>query len=54
MTAIIDAQMYLDFTNKIRAAEGNKELQSALIDDYLDNGESATDIIKALLAIINN
>lgn len=48
------AQLYLDFTKKVKAAEENKELQMALIDDYLENGESATDIIEALIKDIVN
>ena len=49
MKETIRATLYLDSVKKIKAAEGNKELQMALVDDHIENGESATKIIQALL-----
>lgn len=46
---VINAQLYLGSVKKIKAAEGCKELQMALVDDHIENGESATEIIQALL-----
>jgi len=46
---ILKAQLYLDSVKRIRAADGNKELQRALIDDHIESGDLSTEIIQALL-----
>lgn len=53
MNAELKARIYLDFVKKIKAVEENKEMRAALIDDYLENGHSAQEIIKELLDALN-